>query len=67
VLKCQLKPVDGTGYGVTFTAAELDRLRAVFPGGVCDFSKVGVNQVGVVPNASFGPSPANLVFDITKP
>ena len=33
----------------------------------CDYSKAGVNQVGVVTNASFGPSPANLVFDITKP
>ena len=67
VLKCQLKPVDGTGYSVTFTAAELDRLRAIFPGGVCDFSRAGVNQIGIVTNASFGPSSVNLVFDITRP
>jgi hypothetical protein len=30
---------------------------------VCDWSKPGVNQTPVVPWASFGPSPKNLVFD----
>jgi hypothetical protein len=37
----------------------------VFPHGVCDWSKDGVAQTGVVPWASFGPAPENLVFDIT--
>jgi uncharacterized tannase-like protein DUF6351 len=45
VLKCQLKPIDFTGYAVTFTPAEQARLRAIFPGGVCDYSKPGVGQV----------------------
>lgn len=67
VLKCQLKPIDAADYKVAFSAAELDRLKAAFPGGVCDFSKPGVNQTSVVTHASFGPSPLNLVFDITKP
>jgi hypothetical protein len=31
---------------------------------VCDYSKPGVNQVPVVPWASFGPAPENLVFAI---
>jgi len=32
-------------YGsVTLTDAQLARLRAVFPTGVCDWSKPGVNQ-----------------------
>ncbi len=67
VLKCQLKPVVAADYRVSLGSAELDRLRAIFPAGVCDFSKPGVNQTGVVANASFGPSPLNLVFDITRP
>jgi hypothetical protein len=65
-IKCQLKPVDLNDYQVNFTSAELTRLHNVFPNGVCDWSKPGVNQTGVVPWASFGPSPDNLVFDITK-
>ena len=65
-MKCQLKPVDLSDYAVSFTSAELTRLHNVFPNGVCDWSKPGVNQTGVVTWASFGPSPDNLVFDITK-
>lgn len=65
-LKCQLKPVDLADYKVSFNAADLSRLRATFPSGVCDFSKPGVNFAKVVPWASFGPSKVNLVFDVTK-
>jgi len=65
-LKCQLKPVDLVDYKVTLSATELSRLRSVFPSGVCDFSKPGVNFAKVVPWASFGPSKVNLVFDVTK-
>jgi hypothetical protein len=60
ILKCQLKPVDPADYAVRFTAAELDRLRRIFPEGVCDWSRPGVNQVAVVPWASFGPAPGSL-------
>ena len=66
VLKCQLKPIDAKDYSVPFSAAERTRLDAIFPAGVCDWSKPGVNQTTVVPWASFGPSPKNLVFDVTK-
>jgi hypothetical protein len=66
IIKCQLKPVDLNDYQVSFTSAELTRLHNIFPTGVCDWSKPGVNQTGVVPWASFGPSPDNLVFDVTK-
>jgi hypothetical protein len=51
---------------VTFTAPQLARLNAIFPNGVCDYTKPGVNQAGTVPSPSFGPSPVNLLFDITK-
>ena len=67
ILKCQLRPVDAHDYAVPLATAELARLQAIFPTGVCDWSKPGVNQVPVVPWASFGPSPKNLVFDVTKP
>jgi len=66
-LKCQLKPIQITDYNVSFTAAEMARLSAIFVGGVCDWSKNGVGQSSMVPYASFGPSPVNLVFDVTKP
>jgi hypothetical protein len=67
ILKCQLKPVTAADYRVSFTSAELARLNAIFPNGVCDWSKPGVNQTGVVTWPSFGPSPDNLVFDVTHP
>ena len=45
ILKCQLKPLAFTDYGsITFTATQQNRLQAVFPGGVCDWSKPGVGQ-----------------------
>jgi hypothetical protein len=44
VLKCQLKAVDLEDYKVTFTKAERDRLQSVFPSGVCDWKKPGVEQ-----------------------
>jgi hypothetical protein len=66
VLKCQLKPVDSRDYTTPPTAVELARLKALFAGGVCDWSKPGVNQVPVVTWASYGPSPKNLIFDVTK-
>ncbi|MDB5869057.1 MAG: hypothetical protein JWP96_1389, partial [Polaromonas sp.] len=66
-LKCQLKAVSSSDYSVSFTAPQLSRLNAVFPNGVCDWSKPGVNQTPVVPYASFGPSPANLVFQVGSP
>jgi hypothetical protein len=44
VLKCQLKPFNAADYNVTFSADQLARLQLVFPNGVCDWSKPGVNQ-----------------------
>ena len=65
IMKCSLKVVAAADYQVAFTAPEFTRLQAIFPSGVCDWSKTG-NQTGVVPDGSFGPSPVNLVFDVTK-
>ncbi|HUP09469.1 MAG TPA: DUF6351 family protein, partial [Caldimonas sp.] len=45
ILKCQLKPLVASDYtGIVFTAGQLTRLNAVFPTGVCDWSKPGVGQ-----------------------
>jgi hypothetical protein len=45
ILKCQLKPIDFSEYtGVTFSAGQQARLNAVFPSGVCDWTKPGVGQ-----------------------
>lgn len=66
-LKCRLERVHRRDYAVSFTDAEFERLKRIFPNGVCDWTKKGVSQRQVVPWASFGPAAENLVFDITKP
>ncbi len=45
ILKCTLKPLSFADYPAnTFTAAQQARLNAVFPTGVCDWTKPGVGQ-----------------------
>jgi hypothetical protein len=47
VFKCALKPLDfaGADYaGIAFTPDQQARLQAVFPTGVCDFTKPGIGQ-----------------------
>jgi hypothetical protein len=44
VWKCQLKPIDWKDYRVIFTDAEKARLRKIFAGGVCDWSKPSVGM-----------------------
>jgi hypothetical protein len=46
--KCQLKAVNPGDYKVSLTPGEIDELRTIFPGGVCDYSKPGVMQQGPV-------------------
>ena len=43
-LKCALKPVDSRDYVQQLTAAQLGQLRAIFPDGVCDYRKPGMEQ-----------------------
>ena len=47
VVKCRLKPINFADYKVTFTEAQKARANAVFPSGVCDFSKPGVEQAPI--------------------
>ena len=44
VLKCQLKAIAVSDYKATFSDAEKARLAAIFPNGVCDYGKPGVEQ-----------------------
>lgn len=43
-LKCELRPIDAAEYGGTLSAADLERLATIFPDGVCDFKRLGVEQ-----------------------
>ncbi len=44
VVKCALKPVDPKDYAAAFRPDEWARLRAVFPQGVCDWTRPGIEQ-----------------------
>ena len=45
ILKCELRPTDDFDYGnVFFDGDQWDRLNAIFPNGVCDYSRKGVGQ-----------------------
>lgn len=44
ILKCTTKPLNRGDYRVTFTDAEWQQMSRLFPNGVCDYSKPGVNQ-----------------------
>ena len=58
ILKCQLKPFDPAEYApATLTPAQLARLNAVFPGGVCDWSKPGVGQQEAISPLTFAAGP----------
>jgi hypothetical protein len=67
VFKCRLKSIDARDYAVAFTGTEMARLRAVFPTGVCDWSRRGTGYRRTVTWPSFGPAPENLIFDVTNP
>lgn len=47
ILKCQLKPVDPADYKQPLADAEFARLKTIFPDGVCDYSRIGVEQQGI--------------------
>src|SRR5438105_12276028 len=60
IFKCQLKPLnfaDADYTGVVFSASQQNRLQAVFPTGVCDWTKPGVAQAPVNPWTTFAAGP----------
>jgi hypothetical protein len=44
VIKCQLKPITPSDYKTAMSSDDMARLRKIFPSGVCDWSKPGVEQ-----------------------
>ena len=44
VIKCQLKPIAASDYTVAMSTDDLARLKKIFPSGVCDWNKPGVEQ-----------------------
>jgi Tannase-like family of unknown function (DUF6351) len=44
ILKCALKPVDPKDYSQQPTPDQIAGLKAVFPQGVCDYSRPGIAQ-----------------------
>lgn len=44
VIACHRKPVSQADYQVSFTPAQLSRLRSIFPSGVCNWSVRGIGQ-----------------------
>lgn len=74
IIKCTLAPLpvvwpaDGSYGPLPFTPSigplmgEWDRLRALFPDGVCDYSRPGVDQVAVQPWTSFADGPGGVAL-----
>ena len=58
ILKCQLKPLNASDYApVTFSATQLARLHAAFPEGVCNWSRLGVDQQEAISPLTFVAGP----------
>jgi hypothetical protein len=61
VLKCALKPLDFAAYAPTgFTGAQQVRLMAVFPDGVCDWTKPGIGQQPAVSPQTYEAGPGGV-------
>jgi hypothetical protein len=63
ILKCRLKPLTSAGHGALgLSDSQLRRLRAVFPKGVCDWSRRGVGQQPVVAWQTYADAKGHVVY-----
>ncbi|MGH9885046.1 MAG: DUF6351 family protein, partial [bacterium] len=63
ILKCQLKPIDAKDYEpAVLTDDQINRLKEVFPDGVCDFSMPGVGQQDSESPLNFAAGPGGKPF-----
>jgi hypothetical protein len=63
VLKCQLRPINRADYNPAgLSDAQFARLQAVFPDGVCDFTKPGVGQQPAIGPLDFSAGPGGVPF-----
>ncbi|MFN8150811.1 MAG: DUF6351 family protein [Solirubrobacterales bacterium] len=60
--KCQLKPLRQSDYSVSFTSGQWATLQGLFPQGVCDYSKPGVDQQGTVPWQTYQDNKGNVIY-----
>ncbi|HVT36784.1 MAG TPA: DUF6351 family protein [Nevskiaceae bacterium] len=62
--KCQLKPLNrGDDYGpLAFTDAQWTQMQALFPQGVCDFSRKGVSQQPTIPWLTYQDTGGQVIF-----
>ncbi len=62
--KCQLKPLSRSGnYGpIPFTDAQWAQLQSLFPNGVCDFSKPGVDQQPTIPWMTYQDARGHVIY-----
>ncbi len=57
VHKCAVKPIAPSDYEVEFTEAQLERLEAAFPEGVCDYSKPPIDKRPSIPWLTYSKGP----------
>jgi hypothetical protein len=57
ILKCTLKPLQRSDYGVAFTDDQWSALQAAFPQGVCNWAAKGVDQQHSIPWTTFKAGP----------
>jgi hypothetical protein len=60
--KCQLKPLRRTDYALPLTDPQWAALQAIFPTGVCDFTKPAVDQQGTVPWLTYQDAAGKVVY-----
>jgi hypothetical protein len=61
--KCRLKPLRASDYyPATFTDQEWSELEQLFPRGVCDWSKSGVDQQPTIPWQTYQDSAGSVVY-----
>jgi hypothetical protein len=61
--RCQLKPMRRTDYyPVSFTDPQWAALAKAFPGGVCDWSRPGVDQKGTTPWQTYQDAKGGVIF-----
>ena len=60
--KCQLKPLDRSAYLLPFTDAQWAQLQALFPQGVCDYSKPAVAHQPTIPWLTYQTATGAVIY-----
>jgi hypothetical protein len=62
ILECHLQPLRKANYPVTFTAAQWATLERVFPQGVCNYNKPGVDQRPTIPWLTYQKANGHVIY-----